>query len=253
MNRRAASVVAISAILASAAFAQTAFETASVRKVTGPQKARMQMTGGPGTSSPGRISYVSVNLTTLLMRAWDLRQFQLVTPAWMTDELYDIAATLPPGTDESQFRTMLGGLLNERFHMVSHRENKEISALGLVVSKSGPKLKPAALAAAPAGKIAVFPIGDTLRAVGRSASLSALTDFLTLYLKRPVFDETDLPGSYDIDVTFQSADNISGSDSPPGDSLYSVLKTQCGLELQSRKRAVDVLVVDRADKVPTEN
>ena len=80
-----------------------------------------------------------------------------------------------------------------------------------------------------------------------------MTDFLTLYLKRPVFDETDLPGSYDIDVTFQSADNISGSDSPPGDSLYSVLKTQCGLELQSRKRAVDVLVVDRADKVPTEN
>jgi uncharacterized protein (TIGR03435 family) len=36
-------------------------------------------------------------------------------------------------------------------------------------------------------------------------------------------------------------------------SLFVALEKQLGLKLEQKKAALDVLVIDRADKVPTEN
>jgi uncharacterized protein (TIGR03435 family) len=38
-----------------------------------------------------------------------------------------------------------------------------------------------------------------------------------------------------------------------GPTLFGAVQSQLGLKLESRKRQVDVLVLDHAEKVPTEN
>lgn len=84
--------------------------------------------GGPGSRDPGRIDWTRVTLTGLLVRTYGLRRDQIAGPGWLDRERYDIAAKLPPGTDQDRFRQMLQTLLSERFQIQSHRES-HISAV----------------------------------------------------------------------------------------------------------------------------
>jgi len=40
---------------------------------------------------------------------------------------------------------------------------------------------------------------------------------------------------------------------PAGDNLFSALPKQLGLQLQAKKGSIDILVIDHAAKIPTEN
>jgi uncharacterized protein (TIGR03435 family) len=77
--------------------------------------------------------------------------------------------------------------------------------------------------------------------------MAAFADRLTRFTDRPVLDMTELAGTYDFNVTFAPGD----SDSAP--SLFTALQEQMGLKLEARKATVKTVVVDRADKLPTEN
>jgi uncharacterized protein (TIGR03435 family) len=87
------------------------------------------------------------------------------------------------------------------------------------------------------------------------------------FLRHPVFDATGLKGKYDFVLTW-SPDLAgmgvpppppAGGEAPPapltpdGPTLFGAIQAQLGLKLESRKRQVDVLVLDHAEKVPTEN
>ena len=64
----------------------------------------------------------------------------------------------------------------------------------------------------------------------------------------PVLDKTGLPGIYDFYVNMHPE---LGTD---GFTLWQrALEDQLGLRLENRKGNVDVLVVDSASKIPTEN
>ncbi len=92
-----------------------------------------------------------------------------------------------------------------------------------------------------------------------------LADGLSTVTSRPVYDATGLDGEYDIklmwspdfpgvarraqDGSLLPAD--SGADSRPG--LPQALEKQLGLRLESSTGQVDVLVIDRAEKIPTPN
>jgi uncharacterized protein (TIGR03435 family) len=47
--------------------------------------------------------------------------------------------------------------------------------------------------------------------------------------------------------------HTAGTGDPNGLSLFGALQEKLGLKLEARKSPVDILVVDGADKVPTEN
>ena len=135
------------------AFAQTPvplqFEVASVRLSPAGTSGAIRMTGGPGTSDPGRVAITRASLESLILIAYDIQTFQVTGPDWLIGNFgpsavkVDVNATLPPGTTKEQFHLMLQNLLVERFTLVIRREKKEMPIYELVVAKNGPKFSPA--------------------------------------------------------------------------------------------------------------
>jgi uncharacterized protein (TIGR03435 family) len=256
---------------------QPSFEAASVRPSTPlpvnaqPAERRAGCTGGPGTSDPGTWSCHRILLSELILRANALGAVDrdlLKAPGWMDEARFEITAKVPPGTTKDQFRAMLRALLEERFHLASHHEKQEAPVYALVIAKSGSKIKeaPDKPAAAdnnpgprsyppdsdgypviPPTESATFANGHrwTMHAVGESMEQFARE--LKFRLDRPVVDETGLRGKYEILLRW-----INGPLSPDGPDLTEAIERQLGLKLQPKKAAIDVIVIDHADKAPTE-
>ena len=114
-----------------------------------------------------------------------------------------------------------------------------------------------------------------LRMVGNGQPVSALTEMLGNQLGRPVVDATELKAKYDFTLDF-TPENMSGPmgmmpPPPPhdggpggggpvasapdssGPSIFTALQEQMGLKLEQRKGPINLLVIDRMEKVPTEN
>lgn len=76
-----------------------------------------------------------------------------------------------------------------------------------------------------------------------------------------VEDKTGLTGKYDFTLKFAGLMAPGGALTPPSvddgseDSppLFQALEEQLGLKLVEKKLLLDVVVIDRVDKVPTEN
>jgi len=103
-----------------------------------------RMNGGPGTGDPGRIVYTQIPLMQLLMKAWDVEYYRIAGPAWLKApgaDLFDITATMPPGTTRQQLQAMLQNLLVERFRIRLHHETRTYPGYELVVAPGGPKLR----------------------------------------------------------------------------------------------------------------
>lgn len=96
-----------------------------------------------------------------------------------------------------------------------------------------------------------------------------LADMLSNNLGRPVLDKTGLTGEYDVTLDFspEGLGLMRGMPMPPpgkggpegehdgdtGPNLMTAVQEQLGLKLESRKGAVDLIVVDSMEKTPTEN
>jgi uncharacterized protein (TIGR03435 family) len=237
------------------------FDVASVKPVP-PGGRGMVVRGGPGTEAPGRISYVNIALKGLLAAAYRVRVIQIFGPAWLDDLKYDIEATIGPGTTRPQFRVMLQNLLKERFHVSLHHENREFLAYQLIVQKRGPQLavseETSALDSTGSGAAdnsranLRFINGHALRAFHK-APIGALVTVVEDDLGLPVYDRTGLTGRYDFTMEYIPtvvADSSSAYGSGP--NMYSALSL-LGLRLVKGKEWLDVLVIDHADKVPTDN
>ena len=239
------------------------------------------------------VSYPSVTLKSLLAQAYELPMFQIAGPDWLGTERYEILATVPRGTTEDQKRLMLRNLLSERFRLSLHRETRTLPIYALAVGRNGPKLTESlpfegeANAVAPAGPrqivmgkdgFALPPPGyrgginiefggpGRVRLSSVRQPLSKFCEFLGDQLQRLVIDETGLTGTYDIKVDFTPDEDqvMRGPQdellplrrAPPGEegpSLFTALQEQLGLKLESTKRPVEILVIDRAEKVPAAN
>jgi uncharacterized protein (TIGR03435 family) len=87
--------------------------------------------------------------------------------------------------------------------------------------------------------------------------ISDIARFLSVMGRRPIVDETELIGAYEVEMTFNPATLVEGSgtasttleDLP---ALSDSLRRELGLRLETARRRVPVLVVDRVDK-PTDN
>ena len=251
------------------------------------------MRGGPGTNAPGQISWPRVGLVDLLMRAYGVRLDQISGSDWIHDEMYSVLAKIPPNTAKDQFNLMLQNLLAERFRLNLHHVTKEFTVYTLLVAKGGPKMKPSdPEASQPASQASWdnkgFPV---LRAGARIAmgtsvgphgmvrsthrqTMAEFADSLGAMVNMSngdgivrgspplahVIDKTGLTGAFEFTLEFAGSalpshnpPEARGTDDPSGPSLFSALEQQLGLKLEKGKAGLDVLVIDHADKVPTED
>jgi uncharacterized protein (TIGR03435 family) len=86
-----------------------------------------------------------------------------------------------------------------------------------------------------------------------------MTQALGFIVNRTVTDKTGLNGIYDIDVRWtgdefsQEPGTSASTPDSSGPSLFSALQEQLGLKLEAQKGPVEFIVVDRAERVPSEN
>ena len=84
-------------------------------------------------------------------------------------------------------------------------------------------------------------------------SMARFAEFLSGPLQMPVVDRTGLTGRYDFTVDVGAFAGPSGAKPEELDALFPALQRQLGLKMERRKVNLDVVVVDRAVKVPVEN
>ena len=249
--------------------------------------------GGPGSDSPGRIDCEYVSLKMLLMRAYKVRNHEIFGPGWLESTHFNILAKLPAGATREQIAAMFRNLLSERFKVALHHETRPMTTYSLVVAKNGPKLKEYDPAAAtlthdgaddsppPGGKLPTgddgFPIlrrsviasGPIIlyrqgraRLQAGNTKIVKLADALSNQLDEVVTDDTRLSGSYDITLYWTPDATEPGGRAPGGElqaagtpeaGLFAAVEQQLGLKLVSKKIPRDILVIDRAEKTPTEN
>jgi uncharacterized protein (TIGR03435 family) len=237
----------------------------------------------------GRIDIENFDLKFIIQQIWQLSDEMIVgAPKWLSDVKVSITAKAPstalvtgqngPPIDIDTLIAMVKQLVEERFNLQTHMEERPINAYTLTAVK--PKMKQAD----PNGRIkcAEGPradqkdVRDTRPILGRLLNCQNMTmeRFASMlqglapgYIKVPVLDATALPGSWDFTLSFSSAGQLQGggdrpkegeSANAPSDpngavSLPDAIAKQLGLKLEQTKRPVKVLVIDHVDPKPTDN
>ncbi len=227
------------------------FEAASVRIAPPGGSVSGGCQGGPGTSDPERITCSNAFLAQVIVTAWKLQVYQLFGPEWLKTGHYDIAAKIPPGATRDEYRQMLQNLLVERFHMIARHETRVLPAYSLVTLKGGPRMAISAAAGngpASSPQMSISVSGQHWLLTARNQSLRNLANWLTVQLHSPIADDTGTSGDYDF--TLEYTPDVIRDDSP---DLITAIRSQLGFQVLEKKGTVAVLVIDRADKIPTDN
>jgi uncharacterized protein (TIGR03435 family) len=227
-----------------------AFEVATVK--THPS-------GDNGMSFPdfknGTFTARNVTMRRLLRSAFDLSDLQIIGPEWLDSDAYDLVAKSAPGTPDSGLMPMLQTLLKDHFHIAVHRETKEMPVFDMVVAKSGLKIwlsdpsRPVPKPPLPAH------VTSAMIASNGVVTMPQLAIRLANSAGRPVLDKTGLEGRYGFflfwtQLSAESPDADAGSGPP---DFFAAVEQQLGLKLQPNKEPVETLIVDHAERVPTEN
>jgi uncharacterized protein (TIGR03435 family) len=204
----------------------------------------------PGTMMqelPGSLQYRKVNLIAVIQRAYGVEALQVVAPAWMSSEAYDINAKLPGDTPVPRLQLMLQKLLAERFQLKIHHDKKEMAAYNMVVAKDGFKMHPSE-----GGRLGYRPFNDSSgRHLRGKITLTILANNLSGIFGHPVLDQTGVDGLYDIDLNY--SDDAASPEKAKYPGIAVALQEQLGLKLEPKKTMFEMIIVDHAEKVPTAN
>ena len=185
---------------------------------------------------------------------------------WIAADRFDIVARAvgnaplePFGTP--QLAMMTRTLLAERFKLTLHHESRALPIYGLLLARSdrkvGPQLRPAkadcivkvkALRSGLGNGPPISPHDPCIGGSGRGYLKGGAIDMMQLALvlsnrlNRVVRDQTGLAGFFEIDFTWTS------DQTPQTPSIFTSLREQLGLKLESIKGPVDVLVIDRVER-----
>jgi uncharacterized protein (TIGR03435 family) len=225
------------------------FDAASVKPNTD-TRSRVSM-----TTNPGGIMFNAVSLADCLQAAYRVKRYQISGPDWLRTERYNITARTGAPASDDQVRSMLQSLLADRFHLSLHREQKELPMFGLQLGRSGPRLE----RGDPNGERNMT--GGPGALVFTNTSMQDLADFLSGLppIGRPVLDRTGLTGRFDFKLTLSAAQGNTAIEETKravveGEpSIFTDALGELGLKLDAGKALIDVLVIDGASRVPTDD
>ena len=233
---------------AMAADASPVFQVAVI-KPTDPNTTRE---GWSFESEGHHINCANATLENIMVVAYGIHIKQVVdAPEWFSKERFDIHG-IPdqPGVPNlKQVQHMYQRLLADRFHLVFHRETRDLPIYAITIAKGGPILTPAD----PKERNNAGSSGGsgfrTLKFTNMSMPDLALN--LNLYEDRPVVDQTSLPGRYNFTLkwTYDVFRETEAGAPPP---LFTAIKEQLGLRMDAVKGPAEVYVIDRVER-PSEN
>ena len=236
---------AVVLLAAASLFAQTpanrpSYEAAMVKLNTSGEN------GQDDDSTTGQTNMRNLPLQRLIAMAYEVKPAQVSGPKWLEDVRIDIVAKFPAGAKESEHPAMLRTLLEDRFHMAVHRETKDMPGYAMVLAKGGFKLKPVEAE----GNDTDHHGGRVQTLAAKGTSMASLADLVSRYLNTVVVDRTEVAGAYNFELKW-SRDDLPAVDQPP--TLPVVLEDVLGVRLQAQKVPVEMVVVDRIDRAPTDN
>jgi uncharacterized protein (TIGR03435 family) len=237
--------------LALSAQAPAQFDVATIKPAP-PQAEGRTSTRMSSDTDKGEMNCTNVNLKEVVGRAYKVQQYQITGPEWIETERFDIVAKFPPHSAGDQFPPMLQALLADRFKLALHRETKDLPMYALVVAKDGPKFKPSETEGLTINS------SRTHWHVAAKASMHRFAEILAEEVGRPVVDQTGLSGLYEMTLDWApdqspAPNDAAANDASAGPSIFTALREQLGLRLDSTKGPVEILVIDHADKTPSEN
>ena len=259
-----------------------------------------------GAMPGGRVEYHGAAVKNLIGLAFDVSTDRIVgAPKSAETDLYEIVAKAPAaatsgmaaGTemggsqvDDESLQLMMQALLNDRFKLAVHTEERPLDTYVLVSAR--PKLKKADPAGrtncvegpGPDGKdprVATPALGRLVTCLNMTMAQLAeqLPSFASGYFRTvpTVVNETGLDGAFDMTLSFSGAGfqnnggggrggrggdaapapvadgSAQASDPGQGVSLLDALEKQFGLKLEVQKRPASVLVIDHVEQKPTDN
>lgn len=207
-------------------------------------------------ANTGRLLLVNHTALQMIRQAYDLREYQVSGgPNWLDRVRYDIEGKAAGPVTREQLMRMLRSLLEDQFRLVARQETREGAILVLRQTKPenvSPNLSPATPQDA-----RLNPVGaqaDGLR--GSAATMDDLATALSNLQGRLVVNQTGLTGIYNFTVVYASERRL-----PPGvpadavpplrrdlPTLPTALREQLGLQLESSRGSIPMLVVENAQQ-----
>jgi uncharacterized protein (TIGR03435 family) len=216
---------------------------------------------GPNTiprmrSGFSRGPYELANATTadLIRTAWGVDADGVVGgPDWLDTDRFDVIATAPAGSSQETQRTMLKGLLEERFHLVTHKDTRMAPVYSVTVEKK-PRLKQSDGSEEAGCRLPPFrnPILFECRNMTMAAFIEGLPRMpgASAYLfNYRVVDQTGLKGAWDFSVKWSTLNPAApGRAAGNAITLFDAFEKQLGLKLKLTKIPTPVVVVDHVEK-----
>jgi bla regulator protein BlaR1 len=241
------------------------FEVASVRPSNPDQSYLNSATPSLRVGGDQYLRFIQITLRDLIMLAYGIGSGQVQGPGFLRGspdnpaDRFDIAAKVPEGATPGQVPLMLRALLAERFHLSFHRQNKPMDVYALEVAKAGPKMKDSREDATGAAhcvrsvaereQLTLTATCSRMTAADVAQQVQALAP--GYFRDGPVVDLTGLKGTYDFTLEWITAGQA--NQGAPGPSMFEAVQEQLGLKLERRKQTVEIMVIDKLDRTPTEN
>jgi uncharacterized protein (TIGR03435 family) len=255
--RRIALTTGLAAALVAALVGQEPqFEVASVKRQT-----QFILTQAPPAMTTSERFYRRGDTIPQLMRfAYGVSDAQLIGgPAWIRTGQFEVDARSGSKVSAEQMQRMVQSLLEDRFKLIAHKEQRDMPYAGIVVARSdgrlGPNLQTCDIGKVPdQSQFFVLPRGGMAKAEV-CGPLSALASVATSVLRKVAIDRTGLTGTWAWHVSYLDAARAQRL--PPGVAPEAVefptaLQEQLGLKLTAMQGPIDVVVIDSVQP-PTEN
>lgn len=194
----------------------------------------------------GRFVATATTVRTLIRIAFGTDDNNLSgAPFWTENDTFDINATIADHaviSTPQQFQQLILSLLEDRFQLKYHREKKGAPVYWLEVNKPG-RLGPAIKSSTSASQPNMSTNSNGLKSamVASNMSMADIAATLGRQAGRPVEDHTGLKGNFDFKIEW-AREETPDSTVP---SIFTVLKEQLGLKLQSAKGTTEAVILDQ--------
>lgn len=196
------------------------------------------------------VSLENETVAKMMLIGYGVQKDQVIgLPDWTRTAGWDIeGVTSVSGVPNlRQFQTMVRKILEERFGLVLHHEQRVMDVFALRVAKGGSKLNDAT------GGADAFPDRVDRRSAEELDSRfkdTSIHDFVLMVMgamDHPVVDETGLTGKYDFELKWADDDSVAPADGSTVPGIFTALEEQLGLKLEATKAPADVLVIDKVE------